>query len=58
MATKKRTAIRNARPKAKAKSAARPNVPRKAKIEHAGSVKGIVYTSVLRELMARRLAKG
>ena len=31
---------------------------REAKIEHAGSVKGIVYTSVLRELMASRLAKG
>ena len=58
MATKKRTTTRST--SAKAKPAARTNTRRKAKREpaHAESAKGIVYTSVLRELMARRLAKG
>jgi hypothetical protein len=58
MATKKRTTTRSARTKAKAKPAARASAPRKAKVERAGSEEGIVYTSVLRELMASRLAKG
>ena len=56
MATKKRTTTRST--SAKAKPAARTNARRKAKRAHPESAKGIVYTSVLREIMASRLAKG
>ena len=57
MATKKKGTTRPAKRKAKAKPAARTSAPRKAKVEHAGSTEGVVYTSVLRELMASRLAR-
>ena len=56
MATKKRTTTRST--SAKAKPVARGNARRKAKGAHTESAKEIVYTSVLRELMASRLAKG
>ena len=56
MATKKRTTTRST--SAKAKPAARGNARPKAKGAHTESAKGIVYTSVLRELMASRLSKG
>jgi hypothetical protein len=56
MARKKRTTTRSTR--AKAKPAARASARRKVKGAHTESAQGIVYTSVLRELMASRLAKG
>ncbi|HYB13590.1 MAG TPA: hypothetical protein VEG67_08965 [Myxococcota bacterium] len=57
---KKKATARPAKRKAKPKPAARTTAPRKAKAEaeHAGSAEGVVYTSVLRELMASRLARG
>ena len=55
MATKKKSAARPAKSKAKAKPAAKAAAPRKAKAAHG---EGVVYTSVLRELMASRLARG
>lgn len=56
MATKKK-ATRAAKTKTKPKPAAKQAAPRKAKAQPAGSAEGIVYTSVLRELMASRLAR-
>jgi hypothetical protein len=58
MATKKKATTRPAKRKTKPKPAARASAPRKAKVEPAGSTEGVVYTSVLRELMASRLARG
>ena len=58
MATKKKATTRPAKPKAKAKPATKGAAAQKAKSEPAGSPKGIVYTSALRELMASRLARG
>jgi len=58
MAMKKKAATRPAKRKAKPKPATRATAPSKAKPEHAGSAEGVVYTSVLRELMASRLARG
>jgi hypothetical protein len=57
MATKKKAGSGPGKTKAKAKPAKRASAARKAKAP-AGSAEGVVYTSVLRELMANRLARG
>jgi hypothetical protein len=58
MATKKRTTTRRASAKTKAKKTAQARAPHKGERAHTESAQGIVYTSVLRELMASRLTKG
>jgi hypothetical protein len=61
MATKKKAtaSTRRGKSKTKPKPAARASAPRKAKVQHTGGkTEGVVYTSVLRELMASRLARG
>jgi hypothetical protein len=58
MATKKKATSRPAKSKTKPKPAAKAAGARKAKAAPAGSAEGVVYTSVLRELMASRLARG
>jgi len=58
MATKKKAGSGPAKAKAKAKPAKRASAARKEKVQPAGSAEGVVYTSVLRELMASRLARG